>query len=192
MADQIRALEDNGTWVVQSLPTGKKPIGCKWVFKIKRQADGTLDVNNAFLHGILDEEVYIYLFRLVFVRALLAKFVGCRSLYMAFVKASRNWIIFISASDPCQDHWDAAMRVLRYLKQSLGQGIFLQPTSLSLTAYCDADWTNCPMTKRSLTSYFITLGGSPISWKTKKQTTVSKSSAEAKYQSMAVIVSELL
>ncbi|PKI37724.1 hypothetical protein CRG98_041875 [Punica granatum] len=43
MADEIRALEDNDTWAVQSLPPGKKPIGCKWVFKIKRWADGTIE-----------------------------------------------------------------------------------------------------------------------------------------------------
>ncbi|PKI31051.1 hypothetical protein CRG98_048558, partial [Punica granatum] len=43
MADEIRALEDTGTWTLQSLPPGKKPIGCKWVFKIKRRVDGTVE-----------------------------------------------------------------------------------------------------------------------------------------------------
>ncbi|PKI51171.1 hypothetical protein CRG98_028458 [Punica granatum] len=80
--------------------------------------------------------------------------------------------------DPRQDNWDAAMRVLRYLKQSPGHGIFLRPNSLELEVYCDSDWVSCPMTRRSITRYFVTLGGCPISWKTKKQSTVSCSSAE--------------
>ncbi|PKI62829.1 hypothetical protein CRG98_016780 [Punica granatum] len=111
MTEEIRALEINQTWTLETLPPGKRPIDCKWVFKIKRRADGSvecykarliakgftlvegvdfhetfalvaklvtircllivavtrrwemhqMDVQNAFLHGNLDEEVYIKL-----------------------------------------------------------------------------------------------------------------------------------
>ncbi|KAL9447401.1 hypothetical protein AB3S75_014963 [Citrus x aurantiifolia] len=93
---------------------------------------------------------------------------------------------------PREIHWEAAARVLRYLKGHPGQGIFLRRNSaLQLIAYCDSDWGACPLTRRSLTGYFIFLGGFPISWKTKKQHSVSRSSAEAEYRSMAFTCCEL-
>ncbi|GJX43135.1 LTR copia-type gag-polypeptide [Tanacetum coccineum] len=50
----------------------------------------------------------------------------------------------------------------------------------------------CPMTRRSRTGYLLLLGGAPVSWKTKKQSVVSKSSAEAEYRAMSNAVSEIL
>ncbi|RVW68568.1 Retrovirus-related Pol polyprotein from transposon RE1 [Vitis vinifera] len=41
--EKIRALEKNGTWEVMTLPRGKKPVGCKWVFKVKYKVDGTVE-----------------------------------------------------------------------------------------------------------------------------------------------------
>lgn len=75
-------------------------------------------------------------------------------------------------------HWNAALRVLCNLKATHGQGIFL-PASVTLTGYCESDWLGCPFMRRSKTGYFITLGGAPISRKTKKQFVVSRSPAEA-------------
>lgn len=94
---------------------------------------------------------------------------------------------------PHQAHWDAAMRVLRYLKSSPGQGIILpKDNDLQLVGYCDSDWASCPLTRRSTTGYLMKLGSAPISWKTKKQITVSKSSSEAEYRAMNQAVSEII
>lgn len=96
-------------------------------------------------------------------------------------------------SSPRLTHWNAALCVLRYLKATPGQGSFLPASgNLTMTRYCDSNWLGCPFTRRSKTGYFITLGGSPISWKTKKQSVVSCSSAEAEYRSMVATVSEIL
>ena len=87
---------------------------------------------------------------------------------------------------PRQSHLDAAHKVLRYIKSSTGQGILLSfAGSMQLKAYCDADWARCKDTRRSTIGYCIFLGNSLKSWKTKKQTTVSRSSADAEYRSMA-------
>ncbi|MCI48745.1 retroelement pol polyprotein-like, partial [Trifolium medium] len=82
------------------------------------------------------------------------------------------------------EHWTAALRVVRYLKGNPGQGVFLDSASdLYLHGWCNVDWAACPLTRRSLTGYIIFLGNSPISWKTKKQQVVSRSSAESEYRS---------
>ncbi|KAI3723909.1 hypothetical protein L2E82_35671 [Cichorium intybus] len=94
---------------------------------------------------------------------------------------------------PRQSHMDAALRVLRYLKATPGQGLFLPAEgNLILEAYCDASWLSCHSTRRSCTGYFISIGGSPVSWRTQKQSVVARSSAEAEYRSMASTICEVL
>jgi len=93
---------------------------------------------------------------------------------------------------PQVPHFQAAIYVLRYLKAQPTLGVLLHhdPT-FSLLAYCDADWGSCPHTRKSVSGYVIFLGQTLISWKSKKQQTVSLSSAEAEYRSMRRLVVEL-
>lgn len=82
--------------------------------------------------------------------------------------------------------------MVRYLKKNPGQGILLRSDSaLQLEGWCDSDWASCLLSRRSLSGWFVLLGLSPVSWKTKKQHTVSRSSAEAEYRSMAAVTCEL-
>ncbi|KAJ4812579.1 Retroelement pol polyprotein-like [Rhynchospora pubera] len=118
-----------------------------------------------------------------------------RLIYLTITRPELCYSVHILAQfmqAPLQSHYDAALRVVRYLKGNPGQGILLSSKSdLLLSGYCDSDWASCPLTRRSLTGYFMMLGHSPISWKTKKQHTVSRSSAEAEYRSMAAASCEL-
>uniref|UniRef100_A0A3Q7JL35 Reverse transcriptase Ty1/copia-type domain-containing protein n=1 Tax=Solanum lycopersicum TaxID=4081 RepID=A0A3Q7JL35_SOLLC len=94
---------------------------------------------------------------------------------------------------PKRSHLDAALRVIRYLKKQPGQGLLLESDSDGqVTAFCDADWASCPLTRKSVIGYMIKIGQSLISWKAKKQKIVSRSSAEAEYRSLASTVSELV
>ncbi|XP_019198264.1 PREDICTED: uncharacterized protein LOC109192121 [Ipomoea nil] len=93
---------------------------------------------------------------------------------------------------PTSTHLTAAHRVLRYLKGSPGKGIFYHSNSqFKLYGFSDSDWANCPESRKSVTGYCIYLGNNLISWRTKKQATVSKSSSEAEYRALASTVCEV-
>ncbi|XP_020555067.1 uncharacterized protein LOC110013265 [Sesamum indicum] len=93
---------------------------------------------------------------------------------------------------PCESHWKAALHVVRYLKGCPSKGLFFpSQNSFALKAYCNADWASCPDSRCSLTGFCIFLGDALVSWKTKKQSTVSRSTAEAEYRSLAATVCEL-
>uniref|UniRef100_A0A2N9J2J6 Reverse transcriptase Ty1/copia-type domain-containing protein n=1 Tax=Fagus sylvatica TaxID=28930 RepID=A0A2N9J2J6_FAGSY len=333
MTKELAALEANHTWVLTSLPPGKHPIGCKWVYKIKFKSDGSierykarlvakgynqlegidyaetfspvaklvtvrcfialaatqgwsitqLDVNNAFLHGDLDEEASrqwfskfsstliaagftqfkcdyslfiksegsIFIGVLVYVDDILitsnnvasvktltefldqnfklkdlgpAKyFLGLelarskkgislcqrkyaldiledssflaskpvkfpmeqylklskdqgtlltdpsayirligRLLYLTLTRPDISYSISCLSqfmAEPRLPHLHAAHRVLQYLKNSPGQGLFFpSDTALQLKGFCDSDWAGCPDTRRSISGFCIFLG----------------------------------
>ena len=80
------------------------------------------------------------------------------------------------------EHWDAATRVVRYLKGTRTLCLVLGGTnSLRLLGYSDSDYANCPDTSRSISGYCFTLGSGMISWSSRKQKTVTDSSCYAEY-----------
>ena len=93
---------------------------------------------------------------------------------------------------PRVPHLQALHHTLGYIKGTLGQGILLRASpQLTLQAFSDSNWASCPTSRRSVTGYPVLLGSSPISWKSKRQGVVSKSSSEAEYRAMSQAASEV-
>ncbi|CAN1314677.1 Retrovirus-related Pol polyprotein from transposon RE2 [Linum perenne] len=94
---------------------------------------------------------------------------------------------------PTITDWVLLKRVLRYLKGTSTHGISLsRHSSHSLMVYTDADWAGDSMDRRSTSGYATYLGPNIISWSSKKQRTVSRSSTEAEYRALAIASSEVL
>ena len=94
---------------------------------------------------------------------------------------------------PMQSHLKLAFRVLRYLKNAPGQGIsFYKGNNLDINVFVDSDWAKCKVTRKSVTGYCVFLGKSLVSWKSKKQSMLSKSSAEAEYRAMNSVTCEVI
>lgn len=90
-------------------------------------------------------------------------------------------------------HMKLALRVLKYLKGTVQYQLKFTPsTHFNLAAFCDSNWDCCVDTRRSITGYCIYFGNCLISWKSKKQTTVTRSYAEAEYRVIAATVAEVL
>jgi hypothetical protein len=95
-------------------------------------------------------------------------------------------------AQPRVPHTQAATRVIRYLKGALALGLFFSVASISkISAYSDSDWATCPNTCRSITSFCVFVGKALISGRSKKQTTVSRSSSEDEYRALASLTCEL-
>jgi hypothetical protein len=94
---------------------------------------------------------------------------------------------------PTVTHYKAACRIVRYLKQSPGRGLmFPRNSEIQILGYSDADWAGCLDTRRSTSGYCFFLGSSLISWKAKKQVTISRSSSEAEYRALSTATCELI
>lgn len=94
---------------------------------------------------------------------------------------------------PSTTHWGAVKRLLHYLNGTRDHGISLRANSpLSLHCFSDADWTGNNDDCHSTGAYIVFLGANPINWSSSKQRSVSRSSIEAEYRSIANAKADIL
>ena len=94
---------------------------------------------------------------------------------------------------PQQHHFEAVFRVLRYLKGTVGLGItFKKQGNLNLLIYTDSDFGGSLIDRKSTTGYCTFLGGNLVTWRSKKQNVVSKSSTEAEFRAISKGIDEVL
>lgn len=90
-------------------------------------------------------------------------------------------------------HWEAVKRILRYVQGTIGLGLrFRISNSMLVSAFSDADWASCPDDRRSTGGFAIFLGCNLVSWSARKQPTVSRSSTEDEYKSLANATAEVM
>lgn len=79
------------------------------------------------------------------------------------------------------EHWLLAKHVLRYLKGTSTLGITYGGTHAPLKVYSDADFSQCPETRRSVTGYVFCLNNGNVSWSSQRQHVEALSTSEAEY-----------
>nr|XP_019701511.1 uncharacterized protein LOC109504844 [Elaeis guineensis] len=94
---------------------------------------------------------------------------------------------------PSSDHWVMVKHILRYLQAIADHGLQIQrSTSRSLQAFSDVDWAGSGTDRRSTKGYAIFFGPNLISWASRKQKTVARSSTESEYKALADASAELI
>ncbi|GMF16153.1 unnamed protein product [Phytophthora lilii] len=104
------------------------------------------------------------------------------------------------SGEPGEKHWDAGIKVVRYLLKTKYVGISYAKLSIvtdgqlgtQLVAYSDADWAGNRDDRRSVSGVMLLLCGAPVVWRSTFQKTVALSSTEAEYMALSDCVKECI
>ncbi|KAA0045052.1 Cysteine-rich RLK (receptor-like protein kinase) 8 [Cucumis melo var. makuwa] len=92
---------------------------------------------------------------------------------------------------PYKKHMEAVNRILIYLKHTPGKGLMFRKTNRkTIEAYTDSDWAESVIDRKSTSSYCTFVWGNLVTWRSKKQSVVARSSVEAEYRAMSLGICE--
>ncbi|KAJ9555967.1 hypothetical protein OSB04_010581 [Centaurea solstitialis] len=118
---------------------------------------------------------------------------------LLYLTASRPDIMYSTClcaryqAEPKESHLTAVKRIFRYLKGTPNLGLWYSKDSgFDLTAYSDSDFAGCKIDRKSTTGGCHLLGGKLVSWTSKKQNSVSTSTAEAEYVAAGICCAQVL
>nr|GEV70618.1 ribonuclease H-like domain-containing protein [Tanacetum cinerariifolium] len=218
MLDEYNALITNGTWVLVPRPTNVNVVHSMWLFKHKFNADGSLSRYKARLvangrsqqqeeilerahmqnynpcRTLVDTESKLGLDGDPVSDPTLYHSLADALQYLTFTRPDLSYAVqqvCLYMHDPHEPHCTALKCILHYVRDTLDYGLQLHVSSTTqLSAYTDADWAGCPVTRRSTSGYCMFLGENLLSWSGKRQVTLSRSSAEPEYRGVANVVAE--
>ena len=96
------------------------------------------------------------------------------------------------SASPTTRHWTAVKRIMRYLKGTTNLGLVYTPQNNNCVGFSDSDWGGDLDDRKSTSGYVFQIGGGAVSWRSKKQTSVALSTAEAEYVALASATQEAL
>lgn len=95
-------------------------------------------------------------------------------------------------SSPTMEHWQGIKRIFRYLQGTIDHCLHIKPsTDLDITGFSDADWATSIDDRKSIAWHCVFLGETLVSWSSRKQKVVSRSSTESEYRALADLAAEI-
>ncbi|XP_070041644.1 uncharacterized protein [Nicotiana tomentosiformis] len=202
--DEMSALHISGIWELVPLPSCKSTVGCRWDYAVKVRPDGQIDR----LKTRLIAKGYTQIFGLDYsdIFSSVGKVASIR--LFLFMIAVRHWPIYQLDIKNAFFYGDLedevyieqlpgfvaqVVCIIQYIKSASCKGLLFDDRGHEqIVRYSDVDWAGSPSDRRSTSGYCVLVGGILVSWKSKKQNVVARSSAEAEYQAMAMVTCELV